>query len=270
LRFVVSKKSIRAIIAEEVKKAGVLKISVLSGRNLKDKDLFGNNDPYVKVKLLQYGFQTKVKSGAGADPVWEETFSMELDGKSSDASVEFKCYDEDTLHDDKIGSTLVKLTDLVAKPGAEVWYTITGKSGKSHGELGIAATYKAWVPGVLRLTLADAKNLTDHDSMGKQDPYAKLFIDDEREKKSKVHDGGGSFPSWNEDFSFILTGKEKMLTVKIYDKDTLSDDKIGAAQILLQNLKEQPEDEIAYYPVKDDGKNAGEVGFMTLWKPSDE
>lgn len=243
----------------DVTKPGTLKLTAFRGENLKNRETFGKQDPYLVLKIGKQKQKTKTHFKGGKNPSWEETFVYELDGKYE--NLELGAWDEDTGADDEIGSAIIPLKDIVAGMGKEVACVIRGpKKGNKAGEIILSATYTVDRPGNLYITLSDAKGLPNKD-IGKQDPYVKMTCDGKREKKSKTHNKGGSNPVWNQEFAYSLAGKEKYFMFKLYDEDTCGDDKIGECRVSVADLLKQGESSV-YYKVTDNGKDAGELGLI--------
>jgi hypothetical protein len=117
--------------------------------------------------------------------------------------------------------------------------------------------------GSIDVTIADAKTLeTQHWS--KQDPYCvvalgssglKTMMEGEslgKEKfQTKVHNGAGQHPVWNETHSLSLKNMkfDSHLEVRLYDKDVLKDDYIGIARMTLGELLPCDKRGVQYYPL---------------------
>jgi len=86
--------------------------------------------------------------------------------------------------------------------------------------------------GKLEVTLIQAADLRDTEAFGKQDPYLKVGVGDRGSTsvsyKTSVKDGAGTSATFNETFIFNLEGKEELLKVSAWDKERMSDDKIGS------------------------------------------
>jgi hypothetical protein len=105
----------------------------------------------------------------------------------------------------------------------------------------------AGLSGKLTLTIHKGKDLKDTNLLSKQDPYVEVWV--EKEKfKTKVHEKGGTAPVWEQSFIFNLNGKEDVLHLHCWDKETISDDSIGRADIPLKQLKFNKSE---WYPVVD-------------------
>jgi len=116
--------------------------------------------------------------------------------------------------------------------------------------------------GTLDVTISDAQG-GDIQHLSRQDPYCivtlgssglKRMMEGSRlgkEKfRTKVHNGGGTHPVWNESHTFNLKNMklDSHLKVKIYDKDTIKDDYIGVAKVNLDELLLQDRKGVKYYP----------------------
>jgi len=101
----------------------------------------------------------------------------------------------------------------------------------------------------LVVTVKSAKNLRDADGIfsGKSDPYCRIRIVDDNDhttdivgtKKTKVINGGGENPEWNETFTFagLDTPAAYTLYLNVLDKDYFTrDDPLGEARVDLGTL----------------------------------
>ncbi|KAK6142842.1 hypothetical protein DH2020_023190 [Rehmannia glutinosa] len=91
------------------------------------------------------------------------------------------------------------------------------------------------------------------------DPYAILTCRTQ-EKKSSVASGDGSCPEWNETFLFTVSGGVTELKIKLFDKDTFTeDDLVGEATIPLEPVfAEESVPPMSYNVVKDE-QYCGEI-----------
>jgi hypothetical protein len=127
-----------------------------------------------------------------------------------------------------------------------------------HGTQGVT-TFN----GSIDVTISDAKTLeTQH--WGKQDPYCvvalgsagiKTMMEGEslgKEKfQTKVHNGAGQHPIWNETHSLSLKNMklDSYLEVRLYDKDVLMDDYIAIATMTLGELLPYDKRGVQYFPL---------------------
>ncbi|KAL7754377.1 hypothetical protein RI367_000358 [Sorochytrium milnesiophthora] len=119
-------------------------LTVCEAKNLKNRDMFGKMDPYLRAG---YDFRsqesmrhTKTVRSGGRDPTWDEVLQFPYDGYRRELFIEV--YDEDPTTDDLIGVAAIPLDDLhrAGEYGAvHAWYAIYGvASGHVHGEVRLA------------------------------------------------------------------------------------------------------------------------------------
>ena len=82
------------------------------------------------------------------------------------------------------------------------------------------------------------KLIHDTETFGKMDPYCRVVVGSQSQR-TKVADGAGKFPSWQDELSFLVTGEEKIV-VEIWDFDhSTQDDFVGSGSISVDVVKEQ-------------------------------
>jgi len=127
--------------------------------------------------------------------------------------------------------------------------------------------------------MKSAALIRDTDTFTKMDPFCTgtlVGIPPQRgsvEFKSKVHNGAGKAPVWNEKFEmYVFTYEDTKLTeksgltIKVCDEDVASSDVVGETSvipfkdILNATLKSQT------VKILHDGKEAGTVTFEAMWK----
>ncbi len=80
------------------------------------------------------------------------------------------------------------------------------------------------------VTPIQAKLTRDLDTFSKMDPYAVVRVGGQT-FATKVHEGGGKTPGWNEKFSFRRT-TEDIVNVQVWDRDTFSkNDMVGEGNV---------------------------------------
>jgi len=247
----------RAGVDTDVTQSGRLFLEVIGGRNLKNMELFGKQDPYMKLNFKAYKVRTKTHHSGGRTPVWNQTFSFELDGKDPDIIIE--CYDEDPGKDDFIGGAAVNIQQIVNGKGSEVWVPIVNRKGVGTGEVAFKAKFAQYRPAILKFTLMDAKGLPCGEGARKLDPYVIFYEDGDKANKvlakSKVHKNGGANPVWNQEFKFKLTGREQFLDLDVWDEDVAADDHCGNARLRFVDLR-QAAPGIQRFPLTRPGKQS--------------
>ncbi|KAI9258849.1 C2 domain-containing protein [Phascolomyces articulosus] len=116
--------------------AGILTVTLCEGKDLKDKDLIGKNDPYVELWLDEDYKQRSSNITGTNNPVWNETFSFNVAQSSHSKKLCIKVLDKDLVGTDKIGDTKVDLKDVYTGKEFDGWVKLPAKLGlTSHGEL---------------------------------------------------------------------------------------------------------------------------------------
>jgi len=120
--------------------------------------------------------------------------------------------------------------------------------------------------GNLKVTIVEAKNLKDEDTMGKGDPYVKLILDDHNSQSTKPKKGELN-PVYNETFNFNIDG-QKGLKLEVWDKDPGKDDLIGKSDINLSNVMTNGHDD-EWVKIKQHmiGRSKGEVHLTMDFTP---
>lgn len=90
--------------------SGVLALTAIEARLTRDTEAIGKMDPFVRITYGQQQFKTIVKDEAGKNPVWNETFQIDVRYIGDELKIEV--IDEDVLTDDKVGEAKIKLYDL--------------------------------------------------------------------------------------------------------------------------------------------------------------
>ena len=194
-----------------------LKITVLEGSNLDGKDRSRKSDPYFK---LQYGKKirkTRTISRA-ISPVWDEEFEFnEIDG---DQCLKIKCYNDDFLGNESMGSARVNLEGLEEGQSKDVWISLekvtTGEvklriekqKQEQDTENSPAETGNGWIV----LVLVEARDLIAADWRGTSDPYVRVQYGNLKKRTKVVYKTLN--PQWNQTFEFPDTGGRLVLHVK--------------------------------------------------------
>lgn len=115
---------------------GVLSVTVVEARNLHKEDLGGHNDPYVELWLDE---DYKQRSGVQKDtenPVYNETFTFNIEEGSSKHKLYFKVNDKDVAGKDKIGDGKLDIAEAFQGQPIDTWAKLPAKLGlTSHGEI---------------------------------------------------------------------------------------------------------------------------------------
>jgi len=213
-------------------RVGVALLTLYEGRNLKNREVLGKQDPYVTFSVGEkYKKQSQVITDGGVNPYFkEERFNLWIDRKNWVHDLSVHCWDEDEGTDDLIGSTKMSLLEMMAvtKPDEvkEGLVEIFNDAGtKSHGHLLIRPQFLP--AGILKVKVLEGKGLRPVDG-GRQDPYIVLSIDGQAaaiKKKTKVVTDGGSDLVWDETLELDIVDQYD-LNIECYDHDLLAEDSL--------------------------------------------
>jgi Ca2+-dependent lipid-binding protein len=103
---------------------GILTVVLEKVTHLKDQDLLGTSDPYVKFELEQdnllldknFGEKKSSRKKSELSPVYNETFTFENLPGLKNLELTCKIIDDDKLDTDKMGKCKIKLEDLNLGP----------------------------------------------------------------------------------------------------------------------------------------------------------
>lgn len=170
--------------------------------------------------------------------------------------------DEDVTSDDKVGEVTLTADDL-ARGG---WITILHKN-KSSGQVLIQGTLDGQqappktavhASAMLHITCIEAKLTRDTETFGKMDPYCVITVNGKK-NKTKVLDGAGKTPKWNQAFDIPVEGLNQILDIAVFDEDTMSDDKVGDVKLSLAELISSD----GWVTIYHKNKPSGQVHFDT-------
>jgi len=160
----------------------MLNLVIVSATFLKDADLIGKQDPYIKFKYNGKDVQTDVKDGAGKAAEWNEKFCLTqvMDQVTSGKRLILEAYDKDLVTSDLLGKTkgisYVSLVENDEIKNHTVQLFDTEK--KVAGELILTSQF-IFVPEdpephpdlnrncILRIIVHNAKFFKDNDTFGK-------------------------------------------------------------------------------------------------------
>ncbi|XP_058193725.1 synaptotagmin-5-like [Rhododendron vialii] len=215
-------------------------ISVAEGKDLLVKDKFGKSDPYVK---LQYGkaLQKTKAVQHTSNPTWNQRF--EFDEIGGGDYLKIKCYSEETLGDENIGSARVNLEGLAEGSTRDVWVPL---EKVNSGELRLLieavrmednevlkGSTSGSINGWIELVLIEARDLVAADIRGTSDPYVRIHYGN-RKRRTKVMDKTLN-PQWHQTLEFPDDGSPLVLHVKDHNA-ILPTSNIGDCVVEYQRL----------------------------------
>ncbi|CAF0831787.1 unnamed protein product [Rotaria sordida] len=109
---------------------GTLQVTIVEGRQLKNKDIIGENDAYVEVYFdKDHKQRTKIVNNSN-NPTWNETFTFNLQKDQDELHID--AYDDDIIGRDLIGSSKISLQKHVFGKGhLDIWLNFSVGIGRS-------------------------------------------------------------------------------------------------------------------------------------------
>ncbi|KAI7870928.1 C2 domain-containing protein [Spinellus fusiger] len=121
---------------------GVLSVTVVEGRKLHSEDLAGQNDSYVELWLNEDYKQRTGEIKSDNNPVWNETFTFNIEEGSSLHKLHLKVLDKDFVGKDKIGEAKLNISEAFNGNPVDEWVNLPAHLGlTSHGEIHIYAQF---------------------------------------------------------------------------------------------------------------------------------
>lgn len=120
---------------------GTLEVIIVEGRDLKDRDMVGQNDAYIEIYMdKKYKQRTTTISNTN-HPTWNEKFVFNIN--KGDDTIHFDVYDEDVVGRDSIGSGKVKLKHVFDDGKFNEWVKLPSKFGlSSNGEIHVVMNFR--------------------------------------------------------------------------------------------------------------------------------
>ncbi|UJR32648.1 hypothetical protein I4U23_020108 [Adineta vaga] len=119
---------------------GVLEVTVVSGRSLKNCDIIGENDAYVEVYTQKkYKQRTRTIKNSN-NPEWNEQLRFNI--HKGDDTIHFDVYDADLIGRDTIGKCKIKLKHVFDGGEFDEWIKLPAHLGLStRGEIHVIMSF---------------------------------------------------------------------------------------------------------------------------------
>ena len=119
---------------------GVLEVTIVEGRSLKNCDFFGENDAYVEVYTeKKYKQRTRTIKNSN-NPVWNEQLRFNI--HKGDDTIHFDVYDADLIGRDTIGKCKIKLKQVFDEGEFDQWIKLPAHFGlSSRGEIHVMMSF---------------------------------------------------------------------------------------------------------------------------------
>ena len=269
---------------------GHFKVNKISAFNLKNTELHGLQDPYIKLKLGEWEAQTYTQDEAGSDATWNflaigcDLVREALTGQM----LEVAAFDENKGRAHAlIGTGAVSLLKSAAHLGEEVELKVklVDSQGKPSGRVTIfgalslpeleAELPESFVEGMLQIRRLSAFALKNSEMLGlkKGDPYMRLRLND-FQADTKVLRGAGENPVWKsldlEALCDVKTVRVGELVVEAWEKNNAFGDKLLAScEIPMKRCggKLGQEVELIGHLKTAKGERRGEVNILVQLNP---
>jgi len=117
---------------------GKAALTIEGGRNLKNVELFGKQDPYVVLEVGGKKYQTEVAKNGGSNPVWNQTFEVPATGQET---VSLRVVDEELTTDELIGQASMSLAKAKAVGQDRQDVQLFTKDGRDAGHIIVSARF---------------------------------------------------------------------------------------------------------------------------------
>jgi Ca2+-dependent lipid-binding protein len=269
---------------------GILCVTTIRAFNLAKKELLGQNDPYVKLKVGDWEVKTDVFENAGNDVIWNWLdFSTRVTTEllKSNPILEAEVWEENKIRSDVlIGSGNVSLRRPIRCIGTEISLVInlTDTKRKSTGRLDINVGIRAgsleaikqlpegFESAILHIFRLRTFDLTNTELVGLQDPFLVVTLDSYNEKTHTLDNAGGDVLFDYLDMKTIVTQdilRNKKFQIEAWDENVTSNTFIGKSFASLKNVVKIGEEVELNFDLKDkNGKPSGRVtAFVKLLDP---
>lgn len=209
---------------------GVLVVTLMEGINLRNMDLFGEQDPYVLLEHAKVTRKGQTITKGGRNPAFgDEQLELVVSRDNWTQPLRVACFDEDPGRDDFIGDTQLPIIGFTALDEPVERTVALLASGKDAGQLRLGFSF--YPAGSLTIEVAEARKLASTDAVGQMDPYVRLTVGGSAHPivgRTKTDTDGGTDPVWNERLVFDVVDHHE-LRIEVFDADLIGkDDVIGA------------------------------------------
>ncbi|KAF9160081.1 hypothetical protein DFQ26_005899 [Actinomortierella ambigua] len=255
---------------------GVVQFTVYNAKDLKNTELVGNSDPYMKIRLGNRPelAQTSVKQDT-LNPIWNETFTILVNNLNEIVVMEI--LDKDTMRKDRpLGQANFDLKALELDPlQDDVWCKIL-RNGKERGATRIRAAFfpiekpkpaedgsGTLIPvesnaGILAVNVAQAKDIA---RSGRTKSICNVYLNGKlAHTTSKL---SGTSPAWGANVEMFITD---LLNATIDFEIVADGEVIGKYRSAAVNLIDDTKNKVDWVTVQG-GDGTGKLRLNTEWKP---
>ena len=215
---------------------GILVVTCLEGLHLPNKEMIGQQDPYIRVTLGKQTKRSTTIENGGSNPIFDrDELELRIDETNWTKDVSVNLWDEDIGRDDHIGQvSFSALAFMQSLKDQVVLFDLKGKDGQPAGQVRLQLKY--YPAGTLKVTCVAGRNLADVEAMGYQDPYCMITIQQHYKSycvSTEVDWSAGTNPQWDQTFTFQIVDAVS-LKMEVYDHERIGPDKlIGSVSLPL-------------------------------------
>jgi hypothetical protein len=121
--------------------AGMLEVLVVEGKNLRSKETFSKQDPYIKLMMDLETVVSKTHNNGGKNPTWNQTLFLNIIPGQTVLKVE--CWDSDAASDDFIGGAVINLDPVLRAGSQDLWVDLRTQSGSNAGQVRLVIYFKS-------------------------------------------------------------------------------------------------------------------------------
>ena len=217
-------------------------MEIIDATFLKNADLFGDQDPFIRFKYGRGALETTVKDGAGKYAEWYEKFELTNVKRwiEEGQMIQMDAMEKDPGSEDFLGAIKpLELKELCAWEGLNRHdLQFFDEKNALAGRLKFSTEFKwqEYIPQppseklakdtMMKIKIDEATFLRDGELFGKQDPYVQFMFGD-RKLKTDVEDGAGLHAKFNAVFLVpdVITLLDQSLVFKTFDSDMVGSDK---------------------------------------------
>ncbi|RLV94578.1 Tricalbin-1 [Spathaspora sp. JA1] len=238
---------------------GIAQINIIEARQLPGGDKGAST--YAELKLNNETVLTTSVQKNTNTPGWGAT-KEEIIFNKAKTKVRLSIKDKSNRVIGQVNTSLNSLID--ATQVDQTWFPLSRKGGNG-GEVRISTTWKpvaiegasvgrGYAPpiGALRISIKDAEDLINLETIGKVDPYAKILVNGVERSRTVACDST-LHPTWNEIHYATITSPNQKLTIEVMDVEAHSPDRtLGSFDVKLNDFIHK--DETGHYIEYHDSK----------------
>ncbi|KAI1312622.1 hypothetical protein EDD11_002931 [Mortierella claussenii] len=255
--------------------AGIVQFTIYDAKDLKNTELVGNSDPYVKIRLGNRPelATTAVKEDT-LNPVWNETNIILINNLNEVVCMEL--FDKDNVRKDKpLGQANFDLKTLEEdRVQDDVWCKVL-RNGKERGAVRIRAAYfpvqtpqpsadgKEMIPvesnsGILAINLAQAKDIA---RTGKTKSCCQVYLNGRLAHTTK--NMSGASPAWGAEVDLFVTDLEAaQISVEVVSEGRV----IGSYGVPASRLIKDTTNAVDWVTLQG-GEGTGKLKMTGIWRP---